>query len=76
MSSNAVSNSWVAFLALVTGQIDRHLQQQVEFVLPENRILRSKIEGRVKLDDPQRISLATIAKPLLQVGMSLLSLWE
>jgi hypothetical protein len=38
MTSENRLASWAALLALVTGQIDRQLQAQLEFVLAENRI--------------------------------------
>jgi hypothetical protein len=64
MTSDNRLTSWAVFHALVTGQIDRQLRQQVEFVLAENRILRSQITSRLRLDDEQRIVPTTVGKPL------------
>jgi len=35
-----------------------------EYLVAENRILRNQIKGRILLTDPERISLAEIAKRL------------
>jgi hypothetical protein len=64
MTSEDRLASWAALLALVTGQIDRHLRSQLEIVLAENRILCSQTSCRLRLDDEQRIALAKVGKPL------------
>lgn len=35
-----------------------------EYLVTENRILRSQIKGRIRLTDPERISLAEVARRL------------
>ena len=52
-------------LAYVTGSVDEELLSRNEYLVIENRILRNQIRGRIRLTDPERISLASAAK---QVG--------
>ena len=49
-------------LAYVTGSVDEELLARNEYLVTENRILRNQIQGRIRLSDPERISLAEIAK--------------
>ena len=51
-------------LAYITGSVDEELLLRNEYPLTENRILRNQIKGRILLTDPERISLAEIAKRL------------
>jgi HTH-like domain len=51
-------------LAYVTGSVDEQLLLRNEYLITENRILRNQIKGRIRLTDPERISLAEIAKRL------------
>jgi transposase len=51
-------------LAYVTGSVDEELLARNEYLVRENRILRSQIKGRIRLTDPERISLAEAAKRL------------
>ena len=51
-------------LAYVTGSVDEELLARNEYLVTENRILRSQIKGRIRLTDPERISLAEAAKRL------------
>ena len=37
--------------------------------MTENRILRNQVSGRIRLTDPERISLASVAKRLGQKGL-------
>jgi hypothetical protein len=55
---------WEQLLAWVTGRVDEQLQQRVDDLVAENRILRGPFEGRLRLTDEQRITLATIGKKL------------
>jgi putative transposase len=50
-------------LAYVTGSVDEQLLRN-EYLITENRILRNQIKGRIRLTDPERISLAEVAKQL------------
>jgi putative transposase len=51
-------------LAYVTGSVDEELLARNEYLVTENRILRGQIKGRLRLTDPERISLATAARRL------------
>jgi len=51
-------------LAYVTGMVNQHLLLQNEYLIAENRILRSHLPARLRLTDPQRATLATIGKRL------------
>jgi putative transposase len=60
-----MKNSQVArLLAYVSGMVNRQLLLQNEYLLAENRILRSHFPARVPLTDPQRATLAEIGKRL------------
>jgi putative transposase len=56
--------NWKRLLAYVTGSVDEELLLRNEYLVTENRILRNQIKGRMLLTDPERISLAEIAKRL------------
>ena len=58
------SMNWKRMLAYVTGSVDEELRLRNEYLVTENRILRDQIKGRVRLTDPERISLAEIGKRL------------
>ena len=51
-------------LAYVTGMVNQQLLLQNEYLIAENRILRSHLPARVRLTDPQRATLAAIGKRL------------
>ena len=55
---------WKNLLAHVTGSVDEELRRRNEYLITENRILRSKIKGQVRLKDEERRQLATIGKKL------------
>ena len=55
---------WRRILSYITGAVDEELRLRNEYLAAENRILRSKIPGRVPLDDADRATLARIAKRL------------
>jgi putative transposase len=56
--------NWKRLLAYVTGSVDEQLLLQNEYLVTENRILRRQLQGRLKLTDSERISLAEIGKRL------------
>src|ERR1017187_5198062 len=56
--------NWKRMLAYVTGSVDEELLARNEYLVTENRILRNQIQGRIRLTDPERISLASAAKRL------------
>jgi hypothetical protein len=51
-------------LAYITGSVDEELLLRNEYRVTENRILRGQLQGRLRLSDPERISLAKIGKQL------------
>ena len=55
---------WQHILSYITGSVDEELRLRNEYLAAENRILRSKIPGRVPLDDSDRAILAQIGKRL------------
>ncbi len=48
-------------LALVAGHVEEELLLRNEYLAAENEILRSKLSGRVRLTDAERIRLAKLA---------------
>ena len=60
-----MKNTQVArLLAYVTGLVNQRLLLQNEYLIAENRTLRSHLPARVRLTDPQRATLAEIGKRL------------
>ena len=55
---------WRRMLAYVTGTVDQELLLRNEYLAAENRILRAQVNGRLRLDDGDRIALAEIGKRL------------
>ena len=55
---------WKRMLAYITGTVDQELLLRNEYLVTENRVLRTQIQGRLRLCDPERISLAEIGKRL------------
>ena len=55
---------WARLLAYITGLVNQRLLLQCEYLAAENRILRSHVSGRLRLSDPERSTLAEIAKRL------------
>jgi hypothetical protein len=55
---------WVRLLAYVTGSVNQELLVRNEYLAAENRILRAKLPSRLRLSNPERITLAEIAKRL------------
>src|SRR5450759_4303928 len=56
--------SWKRMLAYITGSVDQELLLQNEYLMTWNRILKSQIKGRLRLTDPERISVAEIGQRL------------
>lgn len=56
-------------LAYVTGSVDEELLARNEYLATENRILRGQLKGRIRLTDPERISLASAAKRLARKAL-------
>src|SRR5215469_9151153 len=57
-------NPWARLLAYVTGLINQELLLNNEYLAAENRILRAHLPARLRLSDPERSTLAEIAKRL------------
>jgi putative transposase len=55
---------WKQLLAYITGTVDQELLLRNEYLITENRLLRSQISGRVRLTDAERKTLAEIGKRL------------
>ena len=51
-------------LALVAGHVDEEILKRNEYLAAENEILRSKIKGRLRLSDAERIRLAKLGHEL------------
>src|SRR5450755_2602779 len=58
------NKKWVRLLAYVTGSVNQELLLQNEYLVAENRILRAKLPSRLRLSNPERATLAEIAKRL------------
>ncbi len=59
-------------LAYVTGLVNQELLLKNEYLVAENRILRSHLPKRLRLNDAERSTLAEVGK---QLGRKLLSWW-
>ena len=55
---------WARTLAYVTGTVDQELLARIEYLAAENRILKAQLKGRLKLSDPERVTLAEIGHRL------------
>jgi putative transposase len=55
---------WARLLAYVTGLVNQEFLVRNEYLAAENRILRAHIQGRLRLSDPERTTLAEIGKRL------------
>jgi putative transposase len=55
---------WKQLLAYITGSVDEELLLRNEYLVTENRFLRSQIKGRVRLSDGERKTLAEIGMKL------------
>jgi putative transposase len=55
---------WARLLAFVTGLVNQDLLLRNEYLIAENRILRWHLPMRLRLADPERVTLAEIAKRL------------
>src|SRR5512139_3290132 len=55
---------WARILAYVTGMVDQELLVRNEYLATENRILKAKLQGRLKLTDAERATLGEIGHRL------------
>ncbi len=51
---------WKTMLAYITGSVDQELLLRNEYLAAENRILRKQVQGRLRLTDGERRTLAEI----------------
>jgi hypothetical protein len=51
---------WARILAYVTGMVDQELLARNEYLAAENRILKSQLNGRLRLSDTERATLGEI----------------
>src|SRR5229473_7725882 len=58
------NSRWVRLLAYVTGSVNQELLLRNEYLAAENRILRAKLPARMRLSNPERVTLAEIGKRL------------
>jgi len=58
------SMNWKRLLTYISGSVDQELLLRNEYLATENRILRNQIQGRLQLNDSDRISMAEIGKRL------------
>lgn len=58
------NKQWVRLLAYVTGSVNQELLLQNEYLAAENRILRAKLPTKLRLNNPERRTLAEIGKRL------------
>ena len=56
------NRKWLRLLAYMTGSVNQELLLQNEYLATENRILRTKLAARLRLTDPERVTLAEIGK--------------
>jgi transposase InsO family protein len=55
---------WVRLLPFVTGMVDQELLARNEYLAAENRILKARLKGRLKLSDAERAALGEIGHRL------------
>src|SRR5262249_40579780 len=55
---------WARILAFVTGMTDQELLARNEYLVVENRLLKAKLKGRLKLSDAERATLGEIGHRL------------
>src|SRR6266704_671569 len=58
------NSRWVRLLAYVTGSVNQELLLRNEYLAAENQILRAQLPARLRLSNPERITLAEIGKRL------------
>ena len=46
---------WARILAYITGTVDQELLLRNEYLVAENRILKSQLKGRLKLSDVENV---------------------
>jgi putative transposase len=65
---------WKQCLAYITGSVDQELLLRNEYLVTENRILRSQLKSRVRLNDGERKTLVEIGQKLGKQALEVASL--
>jgi len=65
---------WKQCLAYITGSVDQELLLRNEYLVTENRILRSQHKSRVRLNDGERKTLVEIGQKLGKQALEVASL--
>jgi len=55
---------WARILAYITGTVDQELLLRNEYLAAENRILKARLQGRLRLSDAERATLGEIGHRL------------
>ena len=55
---------WKKLLAYITGSVDQELLLRIAYLVTENRLLHHQLQGRIRLTDAERKTLAEIGKKL------------
>ena len=55
---------WARILAYITGTVDKELLLRNEYLAAENRILKARLQGRLRLSDAERATLGEIGHRL------------
>ena len=55
---------WKTMLSYIAGSVDEELLLRNEYLVAENRVLRNQLQGRLRLTDGERRSLAELGKRL------------
>ena len=55
---------WKTMLRYISGSVDEELLLRNEYLVAENRVLRNQLQGRLRLTDGERRSLAEIGERL------------
>ena len=58
------NSRWLRLLAYVSGSVNQELLLRNEYLAAENRILRTKLPRRLRLSNPERVTLSEIGKRL------------
>jgi hypothetical protein len=61
---------WARMLAYVTGTVDHELVARNEYLTAENRILKARLNGRLKLSDAERSTLGEIGHRLGRTALA------
>lgn len=60
---------WQQLLLYITGSVEQELLRRNEYLMTENQLLRKQIQGRVRLTDAERTTLAELGKRLGKLAL-------